>query len=89
MQDDAWKARPNIISFGLGQADAKVIGAIGTVKAYMTHEGGSSAKAIKEFTRKLTQSIVQSGRQQKPELVPPTSLDGADEVSSGIPLDEV
>ncbi len=60
--DKGWSARPNIISFGLGDADAQVIGAIGTVKTYMTHKDGDSAKAIKEFARKLTQSMVQSGR---------------------------
>lgn len=89
VHDLNWSLHPNIISFGLGDADGKVIGAIGTVKAYLAHDPGESATAIREFARKLTQSIVQSGRQQDPTLIPPSAVEGAEEIPVGISLDEV
>ncbi|MPZ80022.1 MAG: hypothetical protein GEV28_06320 [Actinophytocola sp.] len=60
--DPGWSARPNIISFGIGDADAPTIGRIGTFQAYMSQGGVSPAAALHTFARALTMSVVSSGR---------------------------
>jgi hypothetical protein len=59
--DPAWSARPNIISFGIGDADAPTIGRIGTFQAYMSQGGVGPAAALHSFARALTTSVVRSG----------------------------
>lgn len=53
--------RPNIVAFGIGQADAATISAIATFKAFIAESGLSPAAALQEFAVALTKSIVQSG----------------------------
>jgi uncharacterized protein YegL len=59
--DPTWPARPNIISFGIGDADESTIRSIGTVQAFMSHGGLSPRTALHEFARALTRSVVDSG----------------------------
>jgi uncharacterized protein YegL len=59
--DPEWPARPNIISFGIGDADAATIGRIGTFQAFMSHGEVSPATALHSFARALTTSVVSSG----------------------------
>jgi uncharacterized protein YegL len=59
--DPAWSARPNIISFGIGDADESTIRQIGTVQAFMSNGGLSPGLALHEFARALTKSVVSSG----------------------------
>ncbi|MCT2582393.1 vWA domain-containing protein [Actinophytocola gossypii] len=59
--DPDWPARPNIISFGIGDADETTIDRVGTVQAFMSHGGLSPSAALHEFARALTRSVVSSG----------------------------
>jgi uncharacterized protein YegL len=59
--DPDWPARPNIISFGIGDADADTIGRIGTFQAFMSQGGVSPGNALHGFARTLTTSVVRSG----------------------------
>ena len=58
--DPDWPARPNIIAFGIGDADAATIGRIGTFQAFMSRGGVSPAAALHSFARALTTSVVRS-----------------------------
>lgn len=59
--DPEWPPRPNIISFGIGDADAATIGRIGTFQAFMSQGGVGPAVALHGFARALTTSVVRSG----------------------------
>lgn len=63
--------RPNILAFGIGQADADVIAQVGHTRAFTVQPGVSPVVALKEFARALTQSIISSGQVDKPQLVIP------------------
>lgn len=56
-----YKFRPNIISFGIGSADSKVIERIATFRAFMADGTISPAAALKEFASALTKSIIRTG----------------------------
>jgi uncharacterized protein YegL len=58
--DPEWPARPNIISFGIGDADAATISRIGTFQAFMSQGGTGPAAALHGFARALTTSVVRS-----------------------------
>lgn len=60
--DRSWPARPHIIAFGIGDADPRTIRVVGTFKAFMSQDGMTPGKAIREFASTLTSSIVMSGR---------------------------
>lgn len=53
--------RPNIVSFGIGSADATTIAQIATFRAFMADGTMSPAAALKEFASALTKSILKSG----------------------------
>jgi uncharacterized protein YegL len=59
--DPDWKLRPNIISFGIGDADEETIRRVGTVRAFMSQGGLGPGLALHEFARALTKSVVSSG----------------------------
>lgn len=59
--DPDWPPRPNIIAFGIGDADPATIGRIGTFQAFMSQGGVSPADALHGFARALTTSVVRSG----------------------------
>jgi uncharacterized protein YegL len=52
---------PNILAFGIGEADANTISAIATFKAFIADNTIGPADALKEFATALTKSIVRSG----------------------------
>jgi uncharacterized protein YegL len=74
--DPDWAARPNIIAFGIGDADATTIGRIGTFQAFMSQGGVSPAAALHGFARALTASVVQSGGDAELLLRVPTQVSG-------------
>jgi uncharacterized protein YegL len=74
--DPEWAARPNIIAFGIGDADATTIGRIGTFQAFMSQGGVSPAAALHGFARALTASVVQSGGDAELLLRVPTQVSG-------------
>lgn len=59
--DPDWPARPNIIAFGIGDADPATIDRVGTFQAFMSQGGVSPAAALHNFARALTTSVVRSG----------------------------
>ncbi|GIJ45196.1 hypothetical protein Val02_20820 [Virgisporangium aliadipatigenens] len=82
--DASWKYRPNIIAFGLGDADADTISKVATFKAFIADGAVSPAKALTEFASALTKSIVKSGTTATPNLVKlqmPEEIDGFTELA--------
>lgn len=59
--DKSNPARPNILAFGIGTADAQVISAVANYKAFLSNGAMSPATALNEFAGALTKSIVKSG----------------------------
>jgi uncharacterized protein YegL len=59
LTDPTWAARPDIISFGIGDADPATIDRIGTFTAFMSCHG-TRPGALHEFVRTLTGSVVRS-----------------------------
>ncbi|MGW4716782.1 vWA domain-containing protein [Nocardia sp. NPDC004260] len=57
-------ARPNILAFGIGQADANVIRRVATNPqyAFITAAGTDTGVAISKFITALTQSVINSGQ---------------------------
>lgn len=83
LQDPAWALRPNIVSFGFGQADASVIAKVATLKAYMAADGVSPAQALSEWAKVLLRSMLGSARslaKGQASLALPTSTPGLNEV---------
>jgi uncharacterized protein YegL len=74
--DPDFPARPNIIAFGIGDADAATICRIGTFSAYMSHGGTSPAAALHGFARALTTSVVRSNDDGEMALRVPARIDG-------------
>jgi uncharacterized protein YegL len=74
--DPNWPARPNIIAFGIGDADAATIGRIGTFQAFMSQGGTTPAAALHGFARALTTSVVRSDDDDQVELRVPARIDG-------------
>lgn len=64
------KYRPNILAFGITDAEKSVIGKVGVTGAWITDGTGMGpAPALREFATKLTQSIIASGESADvPEL---------------------
>jgi uncharacterized protein YegL len=62
LKDPSFKERPNILAFGVGDADAKVIQQLATTPryAFMMTEGSSTAGAISEFAASMLNSMVSS-----------------------------
>ncbi len=62
LRDPGFKERPNILAFGVGDADATVIQQVATAPryAFMMAEGSSTAGAISEFAASMLNSMVSS-----------------------------
>jgi uncharacterized protein YegL len=88
---DGWEAalsqlqgiqqHPNILAFGIGQADADVIRKVASKPeyAFAAAEGANIGKAISSFMQALTQSVVNSGHsmasgQGSLQVEPPTEF---------------
>lgn len=61
LTEPGWPARPDIVAFGIGDADATLISRIATSKAFMSRDGVNPRAALYEFARALTKSMVDSG----------------------------
>ncbi|HEY1519451.1 MAG TPA: VWA domain-containing protein [Solirubrobacteraceae bacterium] len=62
LKDPGFKERPNILAFGVGEADPEVIGQLASTPRYgfMMTQGGSTAGAIAEFAASMLNSMVAS-----------------------------
>jgi uncharacterized protein YegL len=62
LRDPAFKERPNILAFGVGDADPKVIQQLASspTHAFMMRDGISTAGAIAEFAASMLNSMVSS-----------------------------
>ena len=62
LKDPAFKGRPNILAFGVGDADPKVIQQLASspTHAFMVSEGVSTAGAVAEFAASMLNSMVSS-----------------------------
>jgi uncharacterized protein YegL len=75
--DPTWKRRPNILSFGFGDADPDVLAFVSERKpnrAFIAAEGAAPGKVIPELMAGLIQSIVSSSASVytgEAQLVPP------------------
>lgn len=92
--DASWPLHPNVIAFGIGDADPQVIGRVGVTQAFISDGTMSPAQALREFAAILTRSIVNSGSGAGEALTPvmPTQVPGFTPVPSGfaaLPADEV
>jgi uncharacterized protein YegL len=60
----AQKAHPNILAFGIGEADAATIQAVASKPefAFIAAKGVDTGSAISEFITALTQSVISSGQ---------------------------
>lgn len=88
LTDSAWSAHPNVLAFGIEQADPAIIGRVGVTQAFMVNEGMSPAVALKEFATSLTRSIINSGAGSGDALTPmmPTEVPGFTPVPGFVPL---
>lgn len=82
LQSTDFAYHPNIISFGFGEADSQVLGAVATLKCFMASQSVSPAQALKEFVKALVKSIVKSGHtvdgdKVQVELVKPEGFEEA------------
>jgi uncharacterized protein YegL len=62
LKDPSFRERPNILAFGVGEADAEVIGQLASSPRYgfMMTQGASTAGAIAEFATSMLNSMVAS-----------------------------
>ena len=88
LTDASFKLRPNIVSFGIGQANPQTISGVATFKAFMQNGSMSPAQALQEFASALTKSIVRSGstsRDGNMTLQTPDKVEGF----TSLPVDAV
>jgi uncharacterized protein YegL len=77
LTDPSWKRRPNILSFGFGDADPGVLSIVSESKpnrAFIAAEGADPSKVVPELMVGLIQSIVSSSASVytgEAQLVPP------------------
>jgi uncharacterized protein YegL len=62
LNDPSFRERPNILAFGVGDADPEIIASVATTPSYafMMAEGVSTAGAIAEFAASMLNSMVSS-----------------------------
>lgn len=60
LTENSWPARPHIIAFGIGDADAQTIKRVGTFKTFMSDSGMTPGAVVRKFAKELTTSIVMS-----------------------------
>jgi uncharacterized protein YegL len=61
---EGFKQRPNILAFGIGKADVEIIKQVATKPeyAFIAAAGVDTGRAIAEFIKALTQSVISSGQ---------------------------
>ncbi len=64
LRSSSWTRRPNVLAFGVGSADARVVTEIASKPefAFISPDGTDTGDAIAKFMESLTQSIVSSGQ---------------------------
>jgi uncharacterized protein YegL len=64
LTSEAFGPHPNILAFGIGQADPRVVKQVATADkyAFITASGVDTGRAIAEFIKSLTQSVISSGQ---------------------------
>lgn len=69
--DPGFALHPNIVTFGLGNANEEVIGALSTkdMPAYMAREGTTPAEAVTQVAKSLLRSVIRSGQNASMRLV--------------------
>lgn len=84
--DPSFDYRPNIVSFGFGEADEETIATVATFKAFAADNGESPAQSLRTIGKELTRSIMassQAASQGQSVLTLPNNIPGMHE----IPLD--
>jgi uncharacterized protein YegL len=77
LTEPGWKRRPNILSFGFGDADPRVLAEVSESKpnrAFIASEGAEPSKVVPELMSGLIQSIVSSSASVytgAAQLIPP------------------
>ena len=74
LTDPAWAARPRIVAFGVGDADVRTIGRVGTFKAYLGNGAAGTGQALRQCVRALATTMVRTG------ATVPVRLDGFTEL---------
>jgi uncharacterized protein YegL len=72
LTDRSWKAHPNIITYGFGDASEDVLGGIATVAAFAAEKGADNRAALSEALTSMLSSLVASAKAhdfQVPEVV--------------------
>ena len=80
---------PNIIAFGVGDADATVMAKVGTKACYIADHGVSPGAALKEILRSLTNSIVGTASSATAHTAPQLLLPPPPPGSVAVPLQEM
>ncbi len=64
VKSEDFKERPNILAFGIGEADPEIIRQVATAPqyAFVSAQGVETGTAIAEFSKALTRSVVASGQ---------------------------
>ncbi len=58
LTDPTWAASPNVVAFGVGDADPAIIARIGTCRAFVGRDGVSPGTALRALSRVLVESVV-------------------------------
>lgn len=61
LTSESFRYRPNVLAFGIGDADQQAIAKVGRTKAFIVDSSMSPVQALQEFAVALTQSIIASG----------------------------
>jgi len=75
--------RPNIVTFGFGQAEASVLSQVATFKAYLAIEGQQPTKVLRTIAKELTKSIMASSQRAangQGVLTMPAQIEGMNEI---------
>lgn len=88
LHDPSWNYHPNVVSFGLGDANPTVMKQIATIQAYIQNQDGyqDPGAAITSMVNAVTQSVVSSAASirdgQGPQVLLPQSVPGYTAVSA-------
>ncbi|GAA0975295.1 hypothetical protein GCM10009555_032930 [Acrocarpospora macrocephala] len=64
--DPRWRAHPNILAFGFGQADPVTVSQVATVRAFICDGTFGPAQVLNEYAHSLITSVVNSGSSGAP-----------------------
>lgn len=84
MVDPSAPYRPNIVTFGFGDAEHSTLSYIATFKAYAAFDGQQPARILRTISQELTKSILASSRRAaagEATIVMPEELHGMQELA--------